>query len=68
MRNAGQATIEYLMVFVLIGLISIRMAKGFSSFFADSMGSLAHVLSIHLTTGICKNDCFFNGYKNGEEN
>lgn len=64
-NNKGQAVIEYLLILGFIVTISYKTINIFTDFFQNSMGSLGHVLSIHLTTGVCKTDCFFAGYKNG---
>lgn len=61
----GQATIEYLFVMVFIISISIKMIGAFSEFMRDSVGNLGHVLSMNLTVGVCKEQCFYSGFKNG---
>lgn len=64
----GQAMIEYLLVMSFLAIIGIKMSRGFSNFMALSIGNLGHVLSVHLTVGVCKENCFFKGFKNGFEN
>lgn len=66
-KTAGQATVEYLFVMVFIISISIKMVGSFSEFMRDSVGNLGHVLSMNLTVGVCKDQCFFGGFKNGYE-
>lgn len=65
LKNHGQATIEYLFVMVFIISISIKMVGAFSEFMRDSVGNLGHVLSMNLTVGVCKDQCFYGGFKNG---
>jgi hypothetical protein len=64
-KNSGQAMIEYLLLVVFLLLLSLKMVGGFTDFMRDSIGNLGHVLSVNLTTGICKEECFFDGYRNG---
>lgn len=64
-KKKGQATIEYLMVLVIISLIGIQFVKNISGFMGDTFGSFADVLSSHLTVGVCQSRCFFGGYENG---
>lgn len=63
--QAGQATVEYLFVMVFIVSISIKLVGSFSEFMRDSVGNLGHVLSMNLTVGVCKEECFYSGFKNG---
>lgn len=64
-KSAGQATIEYLFVMVFIVSISIKMVTAFSEFMRDNVGNLGHVLTMNLTVGVCKEQCFYGGFKNG---
>lgn len=63
----GQATIEFLFVLILTVALSVKMVKGITNVMADSIGSLGSVLSQHLSTGVCPNECLFRGYGNGPE-
>ncbi|MCT4642608.1 MAG: hypothetical protein N4A33_09975 [Bacteriovoracaceae bacterium] len=63
--NKGQAMVEYLLIMVFAASISIKMIQSFSDFMKTSMGSMGHILTQHLTTGVCEKNCFFAGYKNG---
>lgn len=67
-RDNGQAIVEYLLILTFVVLISLKTITLFRDFFKTSMGSFGHILTMHLTTGVCKTDCFFPGYKNGREN
>jgi hypothetical protein len=63
-RNAGQALIEYVFIFLFSATLVFQGVNKFSEFFRDSLGSLAHVLSMNLVTGICSTDCYYDGYRN----
>lgn len=63
--SRGQATIEYLFLLVFIVGLTYKMVGGFTSFMTDSIGNLGHVLSYNLTVGVCAEECFYSGYKNG---
>lgn len=65
LKHYGQATIEYLFIMVFIISITIKMVTAFSEFMRDSVGNLGHVLSMNLTVGVCRDQCFFKGFKNG---
>ncbi len=67
-KSAGQAMIEYLLILGFAVIVSFKIITGFRGFFQSSMGSLGHILTIHLMTGVCSNNCFFAGYENGREN
>ncbi len=67
LHRAGQSTIEYMMVLAFIAMISFAMVKKVGEFMGDQVGSLAHVLSIHLSVGVCKDSCFYSQYVNGKE-
>lgn len=56
--------IEYLLVLILSVMLSIQIVNRFTDFFRDSMGNLAHVLTINLMTGVCERECLYQGYKN----
>lgn len=67
-RNSGQALIEYLLVMLFLIGFSVKIVGSFSDFFRDSMGNLGHVLTLNLLVGVCEEDCFFSGFKNGPKN
>lgn len=64
-KNSGQALVEYMFLLLFIIGISVKLVGSFSDFMRDSFGNLGHVLTTNLTTGVCKSQCFFSGYKNG---
>ena len=64
--SRGQATIEYLFLFAAMASILFLAVKNFSEFSGNSMGNFAVVLSRQLTVGVCEEECFFSGYKNGQ--
>lgn len=64
----GQAVTEYIFILALMAFLSIKTINTFGKFFSRSMGNLAFVVSTHLTVGVCKENCFFYEYMNGQEN
>jgi len=66
-RNAsGQALIEYLLIFSFMTFISIGLVKGLGKTLISSVGNIGYELSEQFTVGVCKELCFFSGYKNQE--
>jgi hypothetical protein len=65
--SRGQATIEYLFLLVFIVGLTFKMVGGFTSFMTDSIGNLGHVLSYNLSVGVCKEECFYTGFRNGHQ-
>lgn len=66
-HQKGQALIEYIILLAVVGLISTSAVKKLGGFLSQSSGNLAHVLSIHLSVGVCPQNCFYFGYGNGRE-
>jgi Flp pilus assembly pilin Flp len=64
-RNAGQATIEYILIFSFISLIGVGLARAIGDSISTSAKSLGWVLTQELSTGVCRSQCFFGNYKNG---
>lgn len=64
-KRRGQATIEYLLIFGFVALLGGRFISGFGDFMGKSFGNISHVLSINLTTGVCKDHCFYTNFENG---
>lgn len=62
--SCGQATVEYIFILAFAIILGFNIINKFTDFFRDSMGSVSHVLSTHLTIGICKSECWFNAYNN----
>lgn len=65
--NKGQALVEYLLVVIFLIILTFKIVTSFTTFMAESMGNLGHVLSKNLQTGICKKECFYDGYANQEQ-
>lgn len=63
----GQALIEYIILLAMIGFISTNVVKKLGNFLATSSGNMAYVLSLHLSVGVCPQNCFFSGFANGRE-
>lgn len=66
-KSSGQATVEYIFILAFVIYFGLNVTKVFSNFFRDSMGSVGHALSTHLMVGVCPQNCFYTGYKNGFE-
>jgi len=64
LKSCGQATVEYIFILAFAVMLGFQFTNRFTEFFRDSLGSVGHVLSTHLTTGMCKQDCWYEGYKN----
>jgi hypothetical protein len=62
--TAGQALIEYLLLFSFMTFISISMVKGLGKTMLSSVGIMGHELTEQFTVGVCKELCFFSGYTN----
>lgn len=67
LNSKGQALVEYMFVMLFIIGVSVKLIGSFTDFFRDSMGNLGHVLTMNLMVGVCSDDCFFAGYKNGSK-
>jgi len=63
----GQALIEYILIFAFIALIGLGFIKSFGSFFSKSFTNIGHVLTMHLSVGICNKQCFYPQYSNGKK-
>jgi hypothetical protein len=63
--QVGQATIEYLMMILIVVTISIQVIKLFSGWAGSTFSSLSMTLTQNLTVGTCQKNCFFRNYANG---
>jgi hypothetical protein len=62
--SGGQATVEYIFILAFAILLGTNIINKYSDFFRSSMGNVSHVLSGHLTIGVCATECWFEGYVN----
>ena len=62
--NSGQAMVEYILIFALFTMISLGMIKAFNTMMNNTFTSFSYILSQHLSVGVCRSNCFFNGYMN----
>jgi len=67
LRSCGQATIEYLLLILLMLTLSIKMIGGFTDFMTGTIGNLGHVLTYSLSVGVCNQECFYPGHRNGQK-
>lgn len=63
-RSHGQATVEYIFILAFAVILGFNIISKYTDFFRDAMGGVSHVLSTHLTVGVCKQECWFDGYEN----
>jgi hypothetical protein len=64
LNDRGQATVEYIFILAFAIIFGFNVISKYSDFFSDAMGSVSHVLSTHLTVGICQTNCWMKGYEN----
>ncbi|HXH31629.1 MAG TPA: hypothetical protein VNJ01_12515 [Bacteriovoracaceae bacterium] len=64
LKRTGQATVEYAFILAFAIFLGFKATNKFTDFFRDSMGNVGHVLSTHLTVGICPSRCWFSNYVN----
>lgn len=65
--TAGQAMIEYLLIFSFVTFFSINIVKGLGKTMFTTVGFLGYELTEQLTIGVCASECFMTGYKNQEK-
>lgn len=63
-KQAGQAVIEYLIIFAFLSLITLTMARSIGGFLGDSFGAIGFALTQKLSTGVCASLCFDNSFEN----
>jgi len=64
-KNSGQALVEYLVVFSFMAIIAIKLATGIQGFIKTTMGGLSKALTMQLSSGVCKSNCFYKSFSNG---
>lgn len=64
-KKRGQALIEFVFIFLIAIMVSVKTVNFVNEFVRDSFGNLAHVLSMNLGVGSCPTECFFSRYHNG---
>jgi hypothetical protein len=63
-KELGQATVEYIFILAFAILLGFNIIDKYTDFFSDTMGNVSHVLSTHLTVGVCQRECWVKGYEN----
>jgi Flp pilus assembly pilin Flp len=63
-KDLGQATVEYILIFAFMSLVSVAMVRSIGTGLSTSVRSLGWVLTQELSTGVCASRCFYTGYKN----
>lgn len=61
---AGQAVVEYMMVFAVMATIAVIMVKTLGGFMGNTTGSLGFALTQQLTVGVCPDACYYGKYVN----
>ncbi len=64
LHERGQATVEYIFILAFAVILGFNIINAYTDFFKTAMGGVSHVLSTHLTVGVCKKECWFDGYQN----
>ncbi len=64
LNESGQAVIEYLIIFSFMALIGLNMMKSLGSFMSGTAAGLGYALTQQLASGVCRKDCFYDGFKN----
>ena len=62
--SRGQATIEYIVIFAFLGIISVTMVKSLSAYMADATGGITFQLTQELASGACQRSCWTDAYVN----
>ncbi|MCM2349522.1 MAG: hypothetical protein NDI69_05835 [Bacteriovoracaceae bacterium] len=62
--RCGQATVEYIFILAFAIIFGFNIINSFTGFFSNSLGGVSHVLSTHLTIGVCPKECWYQGYDN----
>lgn len=65
--KAGQALVEYLLLFSFVSFLGIGMVKGLGKTLTTSVGYIGYELTEQFTVGVCSKMCFYTGYKNQED-
>jgi hypothetical protein len=63
-HNCGQATVEYIFILAFAVILGFNIINKYTDFFSESMGGVSHVLSTHLTVGVCEAECWSSSYDN----
>lgn len=66
-NEEGQTTIEYVLILSLVVVVGVVVWNKFGNFTQDVYGNFNETLSKSLTTGVCAQDCFFQGYENAKK-
>jgi hypothetical protein len=66
-HHRGQALIEYLFIFAFVTFLSINIVKGLGKSMLSSVGYMGFELTEQFTIGVCKEYCFYIGYKNQDK-
>jgi Flp pilus assembly pilin Flp len=62
--SLGQATVEYILIFAFMAMISLGIVRAIGGGVSTSVGTLAYTLTQELSTGVCAKNCFYSGFIN----
>lgn len=58
---------EYVLVLVVVVAIGVTIWGKFGQFTQNMFGNFNETLSSALSTGVCSQECFFQGYANAKK-
>lgn len=64
LNKSGQALIEYILLFGALSLLGINLINGLNKIMDKTVGDLGFTLTEVLKTGVCKKNCFYDGFRN----
>jgi Flp pilus assembly pilin Flp len=64
--KAGQALVEYLLLFSFVAFLSVGMVKGLGRTLTKTVGYIGYELTEQFTIGVCQSRCFYDKYENQE--
>jgi Flp pilus assembly pilin Flp len=64
-RPAGQAMVEYLLVFALVAFLGLQFVRGLGRIWGGTFSALAVAMTKQLSSGVCPQNCFYANYKDG---
>lgn len=63
-KAAGQAVIEYIVIFAFMSLIGLSFVRGITGILSNTLGTLGYALTHELSIGVCPTACFMDSYDN----
>lgn len=63
-NSRGQALIEFILLFGFLGFLAVNIFALMKDNLTNSLNSLNFVLTQYLSTGVCKEYCFYDAFVN----